>query len=197
MSREDNDKFEKLKKEIENCKHCADKFEFEPHPIFWGKQNSKIVQISQAPSNNVHKSMKPFTDMSGKTLKYDWYQITDEQFYNTDNFFIGALAHCYPGKHKNGNDKQPPKCCWTKWIEKELQILNNEIYIIIGAKAAKMFFPNELYEELIFKDNVWNGKTTIVLPHPSPLNKKWIKDHPEFLEKRIFEIRNLIKKIIK
>lgn len=60
-----------------------------------------------------------------------------------------------------------------------------------------MFFPNELYEELIFKDNVWNGKTTIVLPHPSPLNKKWIKDHPQFLEKRIYEIRALIKEIIK
>lgn len=189
--------FEQLKENIKKCNYCKEKLGFEPHPIFWGKQNSKIVQISQAPSNNVHKSMKPFTDMSGKTLKYEWYQITDDDFYNMDNFFIGALAHCYPGKDKNGNDKQPPKCCWTKWIEKELQILDNEIYIVIGAKAAKMFFPNELYEELIFKDNVWNGKTTIVLPHPSPLNKKWIKDHPQFLEKRIYEIRALIKEIIK
>lgn len=188
---------EQLKENIKKCNYCKEKLGFEPHPIFWGKQNSKIVQISQAPSNNVHKSMKPFTDMSGKTLKYEWYQITDDDFYNMDNFFIGALAHCYPGKDKNGNDKQPPKCCWTKWIEKELQILDNEIYIVIGAKAAKMFFPNELYEELIFKDNVWNGKTTIVLPHPSPLNKKWIKDHPQFLEKRIYEIRALIKEIIK
>lgn len=190
-------KFEQLKENIKKCNYCKEKLGFEPHPIFWGKQNSKIVQISQAPSNNVHKSMKPFTDMSGKTLKYEWYQITDDDFYNMDNFFIGALAHCYPGKDKNGNDKQPPKCCWTKWIEKELQILDNEIYIVIGAKAAKMFFPNKLYEELIFKDNVWNGKTTIVLPHPSPLNKKWIKDHPQFLEKRIYEIRALIKEIIK
>ena len=190
-------KFEQLKENIKKCNHCKEKFGFEPHPIFWGKQNSKIVQIRQAPSNNVHKNLKPFTDMSGKTLKYEWYQITDDDFYNMDNFFIGALAHCYPGKDKNGNDKQPPKCCWTKWIEKELQILDNEIYIVIGAKAAKMFFPNESYEEIIFKDNVWNGKTTIVLPHPSPLNKKWIKDHPQFLEKRIYEIRDLIKEIIK
>lgn len=41
-------------------------------------------------------------------LKFSSYQITDEEFYNTNNFFIGALAHCYPGKDKNGNDKQPP-----------------------------------------------------------------------------------------
>lgn len=197
MSVESKNKFEKLKNEIEKCDYCKEKFGFEPHPIFWGKQNSKIVQISQAPSNNVHKSMKPFTDMSGKTLKYEWYQVTDEQFYNTDNFFIGALAHCYPGKDKNGNDRQPPKCCWNRWIEKELQILNNEIYIVIGAKAAKMFFPNENFEDLVFKNNYWNNKLAIVLPHPSPLNKKWIKDHPQFLEKRIYEIRDIIKKIIK
>lgn len=188
--------FAKLKEKIEKCKYCEEKFGFEPHPVFWGNQNSKIVQISQAPSSNVHKSMKPFTDMSGKTLKYEWYQVTDEQFYNKDNFFIGALAHCYPGKDKSGNDKQPPKCCWDKWIKKELQVLNNEIYIIIGAKAAKIFFPDEKYEELIFKDNIWNNKKTIVLPHPSPLNKKWLKDHPIFLEDRIIEIRKIIKEII-
>lgn len=190
-------KFEQLKEKIKECDYCKEKFGFEPHPIFWGKQNSKIVQISQAPSKNVHQNLKPFTDMSGKTLKYEWYQITDDDFYNTDNFFIVALAHCYPGKDKNGNDKQPPKCCWTKWIEEELQILDNEMYIVIGAKAAKVFFPNEIYEELIFKDNVWNGKKTIVLPHPSPLNKKWIKDHPQFLQKRIHEIRNIIWDILK
>lgn len=57
--------FDKLKKEIENCRYCEDKFGFEPHPIFWGNKNSKIVQISQAPSNNVHNSGKPFTDMNG------------------------------------------------------------------------------------------------------------------------------------
>ena len=27
--------------------------------------------------------------MSGKTLKYDWYQISDDEFYDIDNFYIG------------------------------------------------------------------------------------------------------------
>ena len=188
--------FEELKREIESCKYCEEKFGFEPHPIFWGKQNSKIVQISQAPSNSVHNSGKPFTDMSGKTLRQEWYQISDDDFYNTDNFYIGALAHCYPGKDKNGNDRQPPKCCYDKWIEKELKILDNQIYIIIGAKAAKIFFPDENYEELIFKNNYWNEKLTLVLPHPSPLNRRWIKNHPEFMEKRIEEVRKIIKEVI-
>ena len=189
--------FEKLKKDIEQCKYCKEKFGFEPHPIFWGKQNSKIVQISQAPSNNANKNLKPFTDMSGKTLKYEWYEISDDEFYDIDNFYIGALAHCYPGKDKNGNDRQPPKCCLKKWVEKELKILDNKLYIIIGAKAARTFFPNDDYEKLVFKNNSWNGKLAIVLPHPSPLNKRWIKEHPEFMNKRIIEVRKIINDIIK
>jgi uracil-DNA glycosylase family 4 len=188
--------FNKLKEEIKKCDYCKEKFGFEPHPVFWGNQNSKIVQISQAPSNNVNKSLKPFTDMSGKTLKYEWYQISDEKFYDENNFFIGALAHCYPGKDARGNDKSPPKCCFDKWIKKELDILDNKIYIIIGAKAANRFFPDEKFEKLVFKNNNLNGKLAIVLPHPSPLNKKWIKDHPEFMDKRIVEVREIIKNII-
>ncbi len=189
-------KFEELKTLVEKCRICEEKFGFEPHPVFWGNENSKIVQISQAPSSTVHKVLKPFSDASGKILKYEWYQISDEEFYDTNNFFIGAMAHCYPGKDKNGNDKIPPKCCFDKWVKEEVKAVNNEIYVIIGAKASKAFFGDVSFEELVFNDQIINGKKAYVLPHPSPLNRKWIKDHPLFLEKRIKEVRNAVKKCI-
>jgi uracil-DNA glycosylase family 4 len=189
--------FDKLKKEILNCKECQNVFGFEPHPVIFGNQCSKIVQISQAPSANVHITRKPFTDQSGKKLKYEWYQINDDDFYNEDNFYITALAHCFPGKSNNGGDKSPPKICYEKWIIKELSLISNDLYVIIGAKAANVFFPDEKYEKLIFKDNVLNGKKAIVLPHPSPLNIKWFKDNPKFYNERLSEIRKTIKEIIK
>lgn len=188
--------FNQLKTAVENCKYCEKSFGFEPHPIFWGSEKAKIVQISQAPSNMVYEKRKPFMDASGKTLKYEWYQITDEEFYDTKNFFIGAMAHCYPGKNNNGNDKNPPKCCFEKWVVKELDVIDNEIYIIIGAKAAMTFFKNQNFNDLVFHNQTLNGKLALVLPHPSPLNRKWIKDHPLFLEKRIKEIRKIIKNCI-
>ena len=187
---------EELKKQINDCRICESSFGFEPHPVVFGLENAKIVQISQAPSANIHETRKPFTDQSGKKLKYEWYQITDEDFYNESNFYITALAHCFPGKSKNGGDKLPPKICYETWIKKELTLINNELYVIIGAKATSVFFPKEKYEELIFKDNLLNGKKTIVLPHPSPLNIKWFKDNPEFYEKRLPEIRKMIKEIL-
>ena len=162
--------FEELIVQIKKCRICKEKFGFEPHPIILGNIHSKIVQISQAPSATVHKTLIPFTDQSGKKLKYEWYQISDATFYNPNNFYIAALSHCYPGKNKNGNDRMPPKVCYNKWIRKELEYIDNKLYIIIGSKAAKTFFPNENFNELVFKNNYLNNKLTLVLPHPSPLN---------------------------
>ncbi len=192
-----NKKFEVLINEIKNCQICKESFGFEPHPVVFGNKNAKICQISQAPSKTVYKTLKPFTDQSGKKLKYEWYNITDEDFYNEDNFYITSLAHCYPGKDKNGNDKKPPKICYETWVRKEIQQINNKIFIIIGAHAAKVFFPCESFNDLVFKNNILYGKVAIVLPHPSPLNIKWFKDNPEFLSKRIFEIRKIINFAIK
>lgn len=50
--------FDELKQEILNCRKCREKFGFEPHPIVMGNANSKIIHISQAPSQNVHNNLK-------------------------------------------------------------------------------------------------------------------------------------------
>ena len=78
----------------------------------------------------------------------------------------------------------------------KIKYINNKLYIIIGAKSAKVFFPNESFNELIFKNNYINGKLTIVLPYPSPLHIKWFKDHLEFMKKRLFEIRKIINEVL-
>ncbi len=124
--------YDDLKRNIKNCRFCEEKFGFLPHPVVFGNENSKIFQISQAPSSSVHMTGKPFDDLSGKRLKYSWYQVTDEIFYNPDNFYITALGHCYPGKTASGGDKQPPKICSEKWLGKELKMVCNDIYVLIG-----------------------------------------------------------------
>ncbi|MCS7464945.1 uracil-DNA glycosylase family protein [Paenibacillus doosanensis] len=188
--------FTELKGNILACDDCTEKFGFTPVPIVHGNERSKIIQISQAPSNNVHLTKKPFNDPSGAKLKYKWYQITDDVFYNEDHFYITALSHCFPGKNAKGGDNPPPLACARKWLRKELEAVNNELFVIIGSKAAKFLFPNESFDGLVFKNNTLNDKPAIVLPHPSPLNRKWFKDHPLFEEKRLPEIREIVRKVL-
>ena len=49
---------DKFIKQLKMCDICKDKFGFDPRPIFCGNSQSKIVQISQAPSSTVHKTLK-------------------------------------------------------------------------------------------------------------------------------------------
>ncbi|UZE94302.1 MAG: uracil-DNA glycosylase family protein [Candidatus Pacearchaeota archaeon] len=187
--------FSELVREIKACRDCRSLFGFEPNPVFGGNQNAKILQISQAPSNTAHATGKLWADKGGEKLKYKWYQISDKQFYNPKNFYITALAHCYPGKTKSG-DKNPPIICAKKWLVKELEVLNPQLFIVIGGLAAKFLFPDQNFTNLIFNNQILKGELCLVLPHPSPQNIKWFKDHPDFESKRLPKIRKIIHDVL-
>lgn len=190
------DDFETLKAGILSCRICEEKLGFEPHPVMWGNKGAKIIQISQAPSLTVHKTLRPFSDASGKKLREEWYQISDETFYNKDNFYITSVAHCYPGKSPNGGDRVPPKICAKQWLRKEIELVDGQLFILIGRYAADFFFPKKDFTSLIFNDNIIDGKPAYVLPHPSPLNIKWFRDNTEFMETRICKIREEVHKVL-
>lgn len=188
--------FHNLQNQISACRYCREHFGFEPHPILFGNLNARIMQISQAPSLSVHNTRKPFYDASGRRLRSEWYHISDETFYNPDHFYIASVAHCYPGKASGGGDRKPPKYCADQWLVQELALVQNEIYILIGGYAAAYFFPGEKLTELVFQDLEVNGKKAFVLPHPSPLNMKWFRDHPEFQEKRIKKVSGIVHEVL-
>ena len=192
----DKNKLAHLHDQILQCRLCRDTFGFEPRPIVMGNHNAKIMQISQAPSKRVHETGLPFNDNSGKRLRGEWYGISDEDFYNPDNFYIVSMAHCYPGKSPGKGDRHPPKICSQTWLSKEMKLVNNEIYIIIGRFAAEFFFPGEKMASLVFEDKQINEKPAFILPHPSPLNIKWFRDYPEFTEKRVFEIQKEVQRVL-
>ncbi len=191
-----DDAFNALQDAIRDCRFCQMEFGFEPNPIVFGNVGAKIMQISQAPSRTVHQTGKPFNDASGRRLRLEWYRISDDTFYNPDNFYIVSMAHCYPGKKPKGGDRRPPKCCAGRWLEKEIALVQNEIYILVGSAAAAYFFPKKKMTELVFEDQEINGKRTFVLPHPSPLNMKWFRDYPEFQKKRIAEVAKAVHRVL-
>lgn len=196
VSEADFHKFQTLREQISACRDCREDFGFEPRPILFGNLDARIMQISQAPSRNVHDTGKPFYDASGRRLRAEWYQISDETFYCPDNFYIVSVAHCYPGKAPGGGDRRPPRCCADRWLKQELALVQNEIYILVGGYAAAYFFPNEKLTDLVFRNLEIQGKRAFVLPHPSPLNVKWFRDHPEFQKKRIKEVSRVVHEVL-
>ncbi len=184
-----------FKKELLACRFCQEDFGFEPRPVVWGNPNAKIVQVSQAPSRNVNETGRPFDDPSGKRLR-EWYGIDEATFYNKDIFYMTMIAHCYPGKDKRGQDRRPPLVCAEKWLHRELSFLNNEIYIMVGRVAARFLYPGKDFDFLVLNNQELNGRPAYALPHPSPLNIKWFKDHPEFYRSRLPAVRKVVQDIV-
>lgn len=162
----------------------------------WGNQNAKIVSISQAPSLSVIRNQKPFSDKSGEKLKRSWYSVSDKIFYNPDNFYFTAVGMYFPGKDKKGADLKPSFKWAEKWLKRELSYLNPKLYLILGRIAADFLFSKKDFIDLVFTDQQINGSLALVLPHPSPVNIKWFKDHPEFENLRLPEIRKRIHSVL-
>lgn len=161
-----------------------------------GNQDAKIVLIGQAPSQSGVKKQKPFDDQSGEKLRNIWFGISRETFYNPDNFYITALGMYYPGKNPKGGDLKPSLPWAEKWLRKEIDFLNPKLFILIGRMSAHFFFPKRDFKELIFSDQILNGRKTIVLPHPSPLNIRWFSANPEFYIKRLPQVKRSIQEIL-
>jgi len=196
--------FRQFQNKLRKCRICKDVV---GPPLVSGDKEAKIVHISQAPSRLAITSQKPYSDKSGEKLRRQWYQISDRVFYNPKNFYITAIAHCFPGKDKKGADKKAPLVCAKTWLLKEISYfracektssayLEPKLFLVVGKQAAEFLFPGKSYQKLIFQDQTLNGIKCFVLPHPSPANIKWFKDNPDFERKRLFEIRKEVHRVL-
>lgn len=185
--------FRQFQTKLRKCRIC--KKVIGP-PLVWGEKEAKIVQISQAPSRLAITSQKPYSDKSGERLRRQWYQISNKVFYNPKNFYITAIAHCFPGKDKKGGDKKAPLVCAQTWLLEEISYLKPKLFLIVGKQATEFLFPKKNFQELIFNNQKLNRVPCLVLPHPSPANTKWFKDNPDFERKRLFEIRKEVHRVL-
>ncbi len=111
---------------------------------------------------------------------------------------MSSVAHCYPGKDEKGRNRKPPLFCAQIWLKRELEVVEARMYIVIGSLAAKYFYPDRRFDDLVFSDNLTiRGKPAIVLPHPSPLNKYWLGRNPQFETQRIPKIQEIVKQVLK
>ena len=156
---------------------------------------SRILIVGQAPGRRVHESGIPFQDPSGDRLR-DWLGIEEKDFYDPDLVSIVPMGFCFPGSSASG-DKPPRKECVPAWRERLLGELREvQLTIVLGAYAQRYHLP----EATSVTDAVMRWRDgwprILPLPHPSPRNQAWFKNHAWFEEEVLPELRERVRALL-
>jgi uracil-DNA glycosylase len=194
----ENKKMEELLLRIRVCTFCEEHLPLGPNPIVSAHKNAKIVLLSQAPGRIAHELTKAWDDPGGRQLR-KWLDVTEDQFYNPENFAIVPIGFCYPGKAKTGDLPPRPECA-PLWHELLLaQMPNVNLTILIGAYAQKYYLKEKAKRTLTETVGEYQFYLPdyFPIPHPSPTNRFWIRKNPWFEDLVVPELRNKIRNLIK
>jgi uracil-DNA glycosylase len=183
-------------RDVRRCRVCEHHLPNEPRPLVAASAMSRMLIIGQAPGRIAHETGVPWNDKSGERLR-EWLGVTVAQFYDESLFAIVPMGFCYPGKGEGG-DKPPRPECATLWHPRILPKLTRiELTIYIGSYAFERS-PQDKAENLT--EGVRAARRllpkSIVLPHPSPRNRLWIRRNPWFEEDVVPALRKRVGDVI-
>ena len=170
-----------LRATIRQCQICKSSLPVTPRPIFSVNRNARIALISQAPGRLAHEKRKPYFDPSGDRLR-QWLNVDEATFYNPALFCILPMGFCYPGKAETGDMPPRPECA-PNWHPALLRMMPDiRLTLYIGQYAQRYYMGKSRKRNLtetvrVFKEY---GPNILPLPHPSPLNNRWLRRNPWF-----------------
>jgi len=181
--------------EARACTLCADHLPLGPSPLFRMHPNARIALISQAPGRVAHQSGVVWDDQGGRRLR-EWMDIDFSTFYQTELFAVLPMGFCYPGKGKTGDLPPRPECAPT-WHHSLMRLMPNiQTSILIGQYAQRAYLGNRFQRNLTetVRDCQQYLPEYLPLPHPSPLNQRWVVRNEWFHEEIVPILRTTVRK---
>ncbi len=185
-----------LLKEVRACRACEDHLPFAPNPVLRAHRDARLLIVGQAPGTRVHETGIPWNDPSGDRLR-DWLQVGREQFYDEQQIAIIPMGFCYPGKGRSGDLPPRPECAplWHERLQDQLPRL--ELRLLVG-KYAQDYYLGSRRQSLAetvqrYRDYL---PAFFPLPHPSPRNIRWFRNHPWFEAEVIPALRRRLQHIL-
>lgn len=165
-------------------------------PIFQVNRNAVILIIGQAPGRKVEETLIPFNDASGRKL-IDWMGISKEVFYS-EKIGILPMDFYYPGKGKTGD--LPPRRFMAEYHnEMRMFMPGIQMTILVGNYAVNHYLTERKYANLTETVRHYQEYLPGYFPivHPSPLNARWHKNNPWFMNEVVPVLRQHVNSILK
>jgi uracil-DNA glycosylase len=171
---------EALLREVRACTACAEHLPLGPNPVLRAGPTARILIVGQAPGTRVHHTGIPWNDPSGDRLR-DWLQFDRALFYNSARVAIIPMGFCYPGRGASGDLPPRPECAplWHPRLLAELPDL--QLKLLVG-KYAQDYYLGTRRQSLATTVRQFSQYLPefFPLPHPSPRNIRWFRNHPWF-----------------
>jgi uracil-DNA glycosylase len=116
-----------------------------------GKSNAKIMFIGEVPGIEENRQGLPFVGKSGKFLD----ELLQLIKLKRENIFITNAIKCHPENNRVLTIKEI-KTCKELWLNKQIEIINPKLIVLMGNVAVRSIFGKskvyELHGKLIKKD---------------------------------------------
>ena len=185
--------YEAFAREVRACRLCHGRyFDHDPRPVFQVDPAARLLLVGQAPGRRVHATGQPFNDVSGDNLR-EWLGVTREQFYNPKFLAILPAALCYPGTDPGKGDLPPPPICAPTWHPRFQHYLRPEVTLLAGRYAQAYYLETrESVSAVVARWRKLLQQGYFPLPHPSPRNRKWLRDRPWFFSECVPALREIV-----
>ncbi len=188
----------RLLAEIRACRRCADALPHTPRPVIHAHADARILIVGQAPGQRVHETGISFNDPSGDRLR-DWMGIDRDTFYDVTRIALVPMGFCYPGTGPGGDLPPRPECAAT-WRQAVLDALPRiELTLLVGRHAIAW----HLYRERrlppvgeVVADWRRHWPAIVPMPHPSPRNRRWLRERPWFEHEVVPALRERVAEIL-
>jgi uracil-DNA glycosylase len=188
---------ERLLAEVRACTVCAKHLPFPPRPVLRAAVSARLLIVGQAPGRRVQETGIPWNDPSGNRLR-QWLDLTREEFYDETRIAIIPTGFCYPGKGAGGDLPPRPECAplWHPRFRAALPHIR--LTLLIGAHAQAFYLADRRKRTLAETVRAGRefGPEFLPLPHPSPRNLRWFRNHPWFEAEVLPALRRRVRQVL-
>ncbi|MFP4620334.1 MAG: uracil-DNA glycosylase family protein [Bacteroidales bacterium] len=179
MSKNNEHQLDEIMNQVLNCTSCPlHKHRF--NAVFGvGPYDSPVFIIGEAPGAKEDEAGEPFVGKAGKLLDelLEKYGLSRQK-----NVFISNIVKCRPPKNRVPAKKEVHTC--FPYLEKQIDLINPAILILLGATALKSFTGST--EKITgLRGKCWkkNGRQIMPTYHPAAVFRN--PAYRQFIEKDI------------